>query len=199
MTTSLQNNALAYLGCSGEPDASTLSLLEKAKRELAAAVSFRHLRCRLTDLPALPDFLAKECYGQLRAYLPEASLYVATLGLETDRLIRRKSANRLAEAVTLNALANAWLDMEVERTAENGEVLFCPGYSGTDFSDNIEILNALNATKLLGIHTAPSGIMIPEKSVAGIMVRGFRFTCKGCLIQSKCEYLKQKKTCYTNR
>ena len=89
MTTSLQNNALAYLGCSGEPDASTLSLLEKAERELAAAVSFRHLRCRLTDLPALPDFLAKECYGQLRTYLPEASLYVATLGLETRSEERR--------------------------------------------------------------------------------------------------------------
>ena len=75
-------------------------------------------------------------------------------------------------------------------------VLFCPGYSGSDIIDNKQILNYLDAQKLIGIYTTESGIMIPEKSLCGIVLNNYRFSCKNCFIQSKCDYIKKGTTCY---
>ena len=54
----------------------------------------------------------------------------------------------------------------------------------------------LNAKKLIGIYTTESGIMIPEKSMCGIILTNYKFSCTGCFILQKCKYRKQGTTCY---
>ena len=50
--------------------------------------------------------------------------------------------------------------------------------------------------KHLGIYLKDSGLMMPEKSMAGIVVANYSFSCRACSIRSKCDYLRQAKTCY---
>lgn len=46
---------------------------------------------------------------------------------------------------------------------------FSPGYGDFALSHQEKFLNAINATKLIGITLSEGGIMIPEKSVSAIM------------------------------
>lgn len=193
----LKNNTLRNLGYrNGQVDDTTGKAVEATISEISSIADFRCRSCRIADLDKFPDFLQKENYDIIRSYLPTASLFVGTLGISIDRKIKSLATINLAKSVIMNAVANALLDYHIGTQLESEQSLFCPGYSGTNFLDNQEILKILDAQKYIGIYTTESGIMLPEKSIAGLLLYHYKFTCKGCLIKSKCDYLKRKTTCY---
>jgi len=196
----LRSNALTYLGCSdSDLDEQTQEALHSALTHIAEWSAYKQIYTRLKDLPEAPAFLQQESYVGLQGKLDTALLFAATLGLGIDRRIQSLSLNRLSEAVVLNAVANAYLETRVELFIGEilpGGVLFCPGYAGTSPEGNRSVLKLLNAQKHLGIYLKDSGLMIPEKSMAGIVVAGYSFSCRACSIRSKCDHLRQGKTCY---
>lgn len=197
---SLINNTLRYIGCSdGQADEQMLLTVRKALDTVLTKADFKYRYCKIADLADTPTFLEKEAYASLRPFLNEAALFAATLGLGCDRAIQATTKTDLSQAVVINAAANVVLEHladEKLNTLQPKGVLFCPGYSGSDIIDNKQILNYLDAQKLIGIYTTELGIMIPEKSLCGIVLNNYRFSCKNCFIQSKCDYIKKGTTCY---
>ncbi|MDD2618266.1 MAG: vitamin B12 dependent-methionine synthase activation domain-containing protein [Bacteroidales bacterium] len=199
----LRHDALAYLGYSdSDLDDKTQEILHTALAHIAEWSDYKQHYCYLKDLPEMPAFLQQASYKSLQGKLDTALLFAASLGLGIDQRIRTLSLNRLSEAVVVNAVANAYLEARTELFVKKilpGAVLFCPGYAGTEPGDNRYILDLLDAQKHLGIYLKESGLMLPEKSMAGIVVANYRFSCKSCIIRSKCPYLKQGKTCYGSK
>lgn len=179
-----------------------LEIKENAEQALAQVTelgNFKCQTCKLTDLQAFPEFLEKEEYNTIRDYLPESTFFAATIGLDIDNAIRKYQKNNLAQSVLLNFAANVALDECVDTFLEKkypNSVLFCTGRSGTNVKDNELILIILHAKELLGIYQTKGGTMIPEKSVCGLILKNYKFSCRGCLISQKCQFLKEKTTCY---
>lgn len=198
----LRAKALANLAYSdGHPDDKTEETLRTALSNIAEWSVYKQHYVYLQDLPEPAAFLQEAAYRSMGIKPDAAMLFAATLGMGIDQRIRRLSVNKLSEAIVLNAVANAYLEARSELFIQNtlsSAVLFCPGYAGTAASDIREILNLLQAQKYLGIYLNEAGLMLPEKSLAGIILPNYRFSCRSCIIRSKCTYLKQGKTCYEN-
>lgn len=180
------------------PDAFTRAALDRAAAFLEATPYFVCRRLPLSGLSAVPAFLQSPPYAPLQAHVDRAEFFAATLGPEVDRKLKALSITHIAEAVVWNAAANAYLEACVEAQCQAGQVLFCPGYSGTPHTDILPILEILDAARYLGIHPTPSALMVPEKSVCGLLVYDYAFTCKGCLLAARCPHLKAHTRCYRN-
>lgn len=196
----LKTEVIESLGYSkGEISESIEFDVDKALEQIKEVAHFRYRSLPFGALAQTPFFLTQNEYKPIGDKISESVLFAATLGHEVDRAIKKYSSLSLSKALIMNTVANILLEAEVERVTEHNQSLFCPGYSGTDLKDNKQILDLLDAKKYLGIHTTDSGMMIPEKSMAGLLLKEYKFTCKGCLMVKHCEYLKSKTTCYTKK
>ena len=74
-----------------------------------------------------------------------------------------------------------------------GHKLFCFGYQGTDISYNRCIVNDLFSWSVPQIYANPNGSLQPTLSTVGVLLKDFRFSCKGCVLKPQCT-LKVK--CY---
>ena len=109
----------------------------------------------------------------------EAMLYAVTLGAETDRLLRRWSAQTMAKAAVGQAVCAVWLDdlcaslcAGLSRDLEPGEYLtapFSPGYGDWALSVQQPLLDLLNAHKRIGLTLTEGGMLVPEKSVTAVV------------------------------
>ena len=74
---------------------------------------------------------------------------------------------------------------------------FCPGYQNTSVEDLREIFKIIKPFKL-GISLLDSNLMIPLKTMCGIIALGktSKKECGHCAIKDKCEYRKKGKTCF---
>ncbi len=173
--------------------------IDKALEHIADVANFRYRSLPYNSLARTPIFLTKKEYNSIGNKLLESFFFAATLGHGVDRAIKKFSSISLSLAVIMNTVANILLEIEVEGVTNSNQSLFCPGYSGTELIDNKQILNILEAKKHLGIHTTNSGMMIPEKSMAGLLLKDYTFTCKGCQMIKNCDFLKNKTTCYAKK
>ena len=184
----MTKEAIRYLGYGRNAvDEQTLALIKDSFEGLRSAVSPKSI-CRIFDL----QHQSEECFqiGNIRMksrslgrnlkQCEKLILFGATLGTGADRLITRASLTDMAKAVVLQACAAAMLEeycdacqREIAKQQEKeGWYLrprFSPGYGDFALSHQGKFLNAINATKLIGITLSEGGIMIPEKSVSAIM------------------------------
>jgi len=109
-----------------------------------------------------------------------ALLSAFTLGIAIDKRIKELSLARPSESVALNALASSYAERvademladERKKLEAEGYVTnfrFCPGYGDLPLSTNGEIANALNAQKKIGLTVMEDGLMLPRKSMIGIV------------------------------
>ena len=87
---------------------------------------------------------------------------------------------------------DAWGGFGADRTYR-----FCPGYGGSGIGDNAEIFRELDPSRI-GMQLLPSGMIAPQKSMAGIIGLGksAHKSCTGCMIAGNCQYRKEGRTCY---
>ena len=116
--------------------------------------------------------------------------------------MKRLQMEDMAYAVVFDATAGVWIERkadEFEKTLPYPSLgfRFCPGYQGTPLEDNIKIANLVKANKI-GISFLNSGLMIPMKSMTGIVRIGGdgRKSCKGCVAAEACAYRRRGTTCY---
>ncbi len=149
----------------------------------------------------------------IRAFLRTCSsvvLLAATLGSETESLIRRAAAARTADALILDAAGSA----AIERVCDNfcadlAAALaprfltdrFSPGYGDMPLSDQHALFRVLDVSRRIGVSLSASALMIPQKSVTALIgvsdrpqekrARG----CADCARRENCSYRKEGKRC----
>ena len=108
----------------------------------------------------------------------EAVLLGATLGVETDRLIRKAEIGEISRAVMLQACAasllESWCDQWCDEIAGQVSPLllrprFSPGYGDFSVSHQIGMLSALEAGKRIGLSATDGMMLTPVKSVTAVV------------------------------
>ena len=198
----LKDLILKYLGYRNvEPDSKTLKLIDECILEVKSLAKFKYIYQEYNE--PLPFLLKNESYMK---YLSGAFSYLlvgTTLGVDIDRRLSLYEKTDMTKGLVFDACASAYL----EYLADNYEdanlkkphtFRFCPGYSGTSFLDNMEIAKYLDVRKYLGINFLASGLMVPLKSMIGIVAIGndARRSCNGCIRMGKCENRKDGTVCY---
>ncbi len=202
----LRDRALAYLGHSRNVLDSIDGYLDKAIKEVSEKAQFIYNFQIFYNLsnPNL-GFLNNEGYHKFLKGCTGVILVAATLGIEIDRYIKYLSNYDLAYSVVFDAVSSAYLEEEAnEYELFNLKILhssrFCPGYGNTSIKDNLIIGKILNVHKNLGITFLDSGLMVPQKSIIGIIGLNInkKNDCDECILIAKCEYKERNIKCYQN-
>ena len=194
----LEKGILTYLGFHGEANEETRARIKDILPRVIAAARFRRSEGRFT---ALPFFLQKEPYLKFLSGCHTVILEAVTLGGEVDLLIRRLSKEDMLSGFVADACASALLEAYADDAEEalgtERTYRFCPGYGGSDVRDVRYILESVKAEKI-GITLSKSGLMHPQKSMAGFVGLGkqARKTCGACILKEHCAYRKEGRVCF---
>ncbi|HIV40995.1 MAG TPA: Vitamin B12 dependent methionine synthase activation subunit [Candidatus Mediterraneibacter guildfordensis] len=185
------NEAVRYLGYGKKTaDERTRRMVDEAFLELEQAADPKSI-CRIFDigrnsedgiqignLTIISHSLARNLRG-----CDKAVLFCATLGAETDRLIRRASITDMSRAVILQACAAAYLEeycdeqqhLIGEEMAREGRFLrprFSPGYGDFDIHYQEPVMRILDCAKQIGLSMTDGYMMTPSKSVTAVIGAG---------------------------
>lgn len=213
-----RDEALRYMGHQGKPSEGLEKIIEDCEAKLLVTARPSYVY-RIFDISSEPEGVRVEGSSLLlrgndiRGHLEgcgRAALLCATLGVETDRLIRTIEITDISSAFVMDALASAAIE-EVCRIADedikgqlDGEFLtwrFSPGYGDFPLEIQKEFLEAVNAPKRIGLCTGENNILIPRKSVtavAGISEKPIsrkRRGCACCNMSKTCAFRKRGEHC----
>jgi len=199
----MKSEILKYLGCkaTNAVDEYTNSLIDKALREVEQQSNFKYIYEKFDEpLAFMNDISGYKDYLEDSPFL----LCATTLGVQVDRYLQRLQLKDMAYATIFDAAASIFLEAKADEFEKNLEFgnrgfRFCPGYSGTSFLDNQEIAKILKAEKI-GITFLESGLMVPLKSMVGIIKIGnnVKKSCDGCVAKGNCGFRKNGTYCYRN-
>ena len=161
------DEAVRYLGYGKKAaDERTRRMVDEAFLELEQSADPKSI-CRIFDL--------RGC--------DKAVLFCATLGAETDRLIRRASITDMSRAVILQACAAAYLEEycdeqqrligeEMAREKRFLRPRFSPGYGDFDIHYQEPVMRMLDCAKQIGLSMTDGYMMTPSKSVTAVIGAG---------------------------
>ncbi len=144
-------------------------------------------------------------------------LVVERLELDIEpRGVRRVFAVDALEGAVLDAACSAYVEAAVEQMDQQvktdaathgltGNWRFSPGYGDCPLSAQRSIVNALNATRLIGLTVTPTSLLMPTKSVTAVIglfdgeVHDARSrpTCNICRMRKHCRFRAAHTTCYS--
>lgn len=200
------NEVLRYLGYGkNKADEAVLSLIEKCKIEMTENCSFK--ACYdIFDISFSED---KVMFGNiettsrsLKKNLKDCKkviVFVATIGISTDRIIRKYSMTSPGSAVVAQAVGavmiEEWCDILCERLRSSGclRPRFSPGYGDFALEHQKDIFELLDCPRKIGVSLTDSFLMVPSKSVSAIVgISDIDTRChkSGCEIcdKTECEY-----------
>ena len=140
-------------------------------------------------------------------------LMAATLGSETERLLRQRQVQKMGDAVILDAAASAAIENVCENVcADLAERLspryltdrFSPGYGDFPFSQQREFFEVLDITRQIGVSLSESGLMLPQKSVTALIGVSDRPQphrhrgCADCSLFETCQFRREGTHCGSN-
>ena len=202
---------LRYMGCPPErADEALRTQVEACARELlgtirprwswrAVGIAFEEVGVRLEGGLLLPG-------ADLKAHLAgcdRAAVFCATLGAETDALIRRAERLDMGRALTLDCCASAAVEAVCDRieTELQGECPGCffpfrysPGYGDLPLEVQGPLLDLLDAPRRVGLCATGNHLLTPRKSVTAILgvaageIEKKKRSCLGCPAQGGCQY-----------
>ena len=217
-----REEALRYLGIRKRPDENLLRDLDRCADLLVSSVRPRicwRLFTREADgsLSGTSFRPAGEDICRFLAGCGQVIGMAATLGAESETLLRRMQEVNMADAVILDALASAAVenvcdnlcaDLALEVAPRKLTSRFSPGYGDFPLSQQAELCAVLNVNRLLGITLTPGGLMVPQKSVTALI--GVRQAetdpvrntdpeilsgCSACSSFPHCRYKKEDQPC----
>ena len=146
-----------------------------------------------------------------------AALMACTLGMDAERRLRTTGAQHPLEGAVLDAACSAYVEAAVEQMDQQvktdaavhglaGNWRFSPGYGDCPLSAQRSIVNALNATRLIGLTVTPTSLLMPTKSVTAVIGlfdgevhdAQSRPTCNICLMRENCRFRAAHTTCYSS-
>ena len=180
-------DALRYLGAKAEDEDAT-ALVRKVLSEYRDIFTPRQVTALFRVKTLSPSVTFENCEIELTgesiarhfAGATEGLFCAFTLGAGVDRKLKELTLVRPAEGVALNAVASAYAERsadellkETRREIEKGgfttKFRFCPGYGDLPLETNARIIEALGATKKIGLSVAASGMLLPVKSIVGVV------------------------------
>lgn len=214
-----RREALLYLGCKG----GTITPDIEADIARCEALLLQTARPRIVwrRFPLLPD-------GSLAGtdFRPQGEdvktllhgceaviLFAATLGAETEALIRRAQVTDMADAVILDACASAAIENVCDNLCDDFAAAeaplyltdrFSPGYGDLPFAQQPDFCRLLDVGRRIGVTLSPGGLMIPQKTVTALMgvspvpVKKRSRGCIDCDLFSTCSYRKEGASCGKN-
>lgn len=188
-------------------DKNTHILIQKAISEVEKIAQFKYTYAHYDKV--LPFLASHNSYLQYLNIKPttinqqvEYLLCATTLGIQIDRYLQRIQVTDMTYAAIFDATANVYLETranEFENSLPYTDLgfRFCPGYGGTPLTDNKEIAQHIH-TESIGITFLDSGLMVPLKSMTGIIKIGGKKkkSCDNCVAIENCSYRKLGETCY---
>ena len=183
----MREAVLRYLGFQSDAtvDELTEHLIDRALREVEELAEFKYVYASY-DYPQ-EFMLAHPAYMEYLHGSEGYLLCACTIGIGVDRRLKRLQMEEMAYAVVFDAAAGAYVECKADEYEKSLPFpllgfRFCPGYQGTPLEDNLCIASLVKANKI-GISFLDSGLMIPMKSMTGIVRIGGegRKSCAGCV------------------
>jgi hypothetical protein len=124
-------------------------------------------------------------------------LFAGTLGPEADQLIHKSQYASSVDMMILDACASVRVEEILDHMEDDISLYktprFSPGYGDLDLSIQKELIEVLEGRRI-GITVTDSSLLIPKKSVTGIiglsksvMDVSYRF-CDDCLKRTSCDF-----------
>lgn len=214
-----RREALLYLGCKG----GTITPDIEADIARCEALLLQTARPRIVwrRFPLLPDGTLAgtdfrpqgEDVKTLLHGCEAVILFAATLGAETEALIRRAQVTDMADAVILDACASAAIENVCDNLCDDFAAAeaplyltdrFSPGYGDLPFAQQPDFCRLLDVGRRIGVTLSPGGLMIPQKTVTALLgvspvpVKKRSRGCLDCDLFSTCSYRKEGASCGKN-
>lgn len=142
----------------------------------------------------------------------EIYLLAVTIGIQADRMIRKKMATAPDEGVICNSafgvaieqvadLADEQIQQECAKDGKNTTWRFSPGYGDLPLTPQKQIIQVLQTQQAIGLTVTDSLILTPTKSVTAIIgVTDARKDprsnkCDYCANRERCQFRKSGKQC----
>lgn len=215
-----KNEALRWLGVNDVPDEKLAKLMDECEKKLLEAVNgrfvYRVFDITLNDgekitldgctLTLTGNDVCKHLKG-----CEKAVLLCATVGTETDRLIRFEQAADMASAVVTDAMAGCAVeqicDIAEKAIAEAMPEMFMtwrfsPGYGDLPIESQRGFLETLNAQRTVGVSANENSILTPRKSVTAVIglslkeIEKKRAGCTICRLKDSCTFRQKGLRCY---
>lgn len=207
----IKETALKYLGHTGQNITEDMErLLDECIKEVRQVsqpkvisqrfdLSAEPLKIKDLDL-CLPGEQLKDAFAQCTHCL----LLGATLGITLERKIKYYGKINMTKAAVMDAVSSAFLEEYCDEYEEglgypNRTFRLCPGYGDIPLSLNREIARVLEIGKRLGITLTPDNLMIPQKSMLGLIGIGApkrKKQCGQCVMRVDCPFRKRGQRCY---
>ncbi len=178
---------LRYAGYRGaNPDEKTLELIERLKEETLLICEpksiFKEVGFEKTENGITVEnvfFKSRKLVSHLKNS-DRLLLFAATLGTQSDMILRKYSASDRAKAVLAQAVLAAGCESycdeicaEISASEEkNGYYLrprFSSGYADLDLESQREFFSLLDVTKRIGVYLTDNCLMVPTKSVSAFI------------------------------
>lgn len=212
------DEVLRYMGCPPEEaDDALRAAVEAGARSLLRTARPRWTY-RVFDLEFEPGgvrlvggmFLPGEDLKGHLAGCSRVAVFCATLGAETDLLIRRAEPRDVLELLILDSCGTAAAEDLCDQAEQELHAMFpgchfpfrySPGYGDLPLSVQGELLHLLDAPRRVGLTATSSHILIPRKSVTAILgvsdapVPSHIRSCLACPGYLSCQYRKSGGHC----
>lgn len=208
----IKENALKYLGYQNQKlDQQTNLLLDQELEELKQfpfkymykiyTLSKQPLKIKELDLNIdYPDLI------DLFDSCNQVVIMACTLGIDLDRKLKYYSVIDVTRMTILDALASSYLEYkadEFEKQQNFGKrtFRFCPGYGNVPLELNHQLASALQCDKHIGLTVLPNDLLLPQKSMIGLIGIGddkIKKHCFSCKLKDNCNYRKRGQRCYKN-
>lgn len=140
-------------------------------------------------------------------YSDEIIIFATTLGSEIEKKMNSLKYTNLTEMMIWDACASEMIEkildeLEVEIQEVTNKYLshrFSPGYGDFSLTYQKPILKILEASKKIGVMTGDSLVLMPKKSVTGIIglqedsIKADYYPCDDCLMRNNCDFTKCSK------
>lgn len=205
----VREQALKYLKIDPQSlDAGTAELLDSCLTEIQTKATPHYITkiYPLTHSPLGMEDISLD-YPELSALFGRChSVCVigATLGMGVDRHSKLLSRIDMAKLVVFDAVASSYLEVLCDQYEERlnlGQRTFryCPGYGSVPLDLNRILCRSLQMDRHIGLTVQPSLLLLPQKSMIGLIGIGDwneKKSCYGCHKLQECDYRKKEQRCY---
>lgn len=206
----IKKNALKYLGyLDNQVDANTNVLLDECLQELEQFTpKFMYQIFTLTHQPlTIKELNLTINYPDLVDLFNSCDrviIVACTLGLQLDQKLRYYSKINLTKMTVMDALASSYIEVkcdefEAKQNFGKRTFRFCPGYGNVPIELNHVLANALACNKHIGLTVQDNHLLLPQKSMIGLIGLGDQKLtkhCFSCVKIKNCIYRKRGQRCY---
>lgn len=218
LTPPNRDEVLRYMGMPPErADESLCTLVDACAQELLCVVQPRWC-FRLMTLSFEPNgvrldnglLLPGTALSRHLAGCGQLFVFCATLGAQTDSLIRRAECTDMTRALALDCCASALIEQLCDHVETNLQTQcpgcffpyrFSPGYGDLPLEVNTPLLDLLDAPRKIGLCATPNHLLTPRKSVTALLgvadhpIDSHKRSCLGCPAHDGCSYRKSGGHC----